>query len=602
MSITLDKVVFEIVTEDGLTKATFADIRKNRELAERIGRQSRPPQGRSTLFLGKTILSFPTAMLMADPRKKRQFDDATRMYEENPLRYFVPQSQVVLEFLNWRWQDATATMKVFHAGVGCGKSVAAWIDCLLQIIPCDPSWPIFTDFGVRHRTYRGPYTDGGVAVVSYELKNHENTLWPQVIRRWTPRQYIQDYLEGKKTISWRAGPKVVIADTPVFFMVSSQKDTAFVSQALDVIWWDEQSTEDKFLHANDRVRRRGGRHVCSLTPHCIEGRADTGAGSYLDRIRKGEMDVGLNVKFFQGCVDDIAPWVVTHEDKERLKRTWIEDPMRVGDRKRLAQGKAMVYGEFHEASGLVIDDFDPHIHIIPPFEVPDWWTFYRYHDHGRKEPNACILVAVNENDDYFIINEWYGRDKEIRENVQGIIETMTGNEIDRTDRNNPVERMIKRDIIRTVSDRGSISKAMDDAKHTMLDEYRREGLILTPGTTQKPYQLVPLASALFAVDKNKRHFVTKEPGAPRIYIFSTCVEFRREIEKWRMKRVRTVAGNAIVNREVPESKDDHLMRCLLELAADNPVHIPKWHKDIDINEEKMEDEADETPRDQITGY
>ena len=180
----LDRVSFELITEDGFTKATFGEIRDNRELAERIGRQARPPVGRSTLFLGKTILSFPTDMLMADPRKKRQYDDAEQLYLDTPLAYFVPQCQTVQDFLNWRWQDATKTMKVLHAGTGTGKTSAAVIDVLLDIIPCDEKWPIFQDFGVRYRKYRGPFPDGGVGLVSYEMKNLVRTVWPQVFMRW----------------------------------------------------------------------------------------------------------------------------------------------------------------------------------------------------------------------------------------------------------------------------------------------------------------------------------------------------------------------------------------------------------------------------------
>jgi hypothetical protein len=486
-------------------------------------------------------------------------------------------------------------MKVLHAGVGTGKSVAATIDWLLDVCPCEPDWPIFKS-GVKFRPYRGPWVNGGVAVVSYELKNHENTLWPQVIRRWVPLAGIQDIVTGKKTITFRNNPCVKIYDTPVFFVVSSQSDTAFVSAAWNLVQWDEQSTEDKFNNANARVRRRDGRHVCSLTPHSIEGRADTGAGSYLDRIRKGELDVGLDVEFFKMKMSDCHDWVYRETDKKNMIIEWESDPIKMNNRKKLAEGRAILYGEFHERSGLVFDDFDPAIHVIEPFEVPPNWSFYRYHDHGRKEPNACALVAVSPENDYFICGEYYESGKEISDNARGIIEEMTGNELVTID-GRMSESMKTRDIIRTVSDPRSVAKALDNSQLTIGEAYIQSGLYVFPGSAQHVANLIPLAAELLAVDMKRKHFITKELGAPRVYIFNTLRNFLREMGAYKMKVVREIVGNTIARKEVPVPKNDHLMTCLLLLGADRPMYIPK-EETLDNDEEEEYSES----RCGITGY
>jgi hypothetical protein len=372
--------------------------------------------------------------------------------------------------------------------------------------------------------------------------------------------------------------------------------------ALDTIWWDEQSTEEKFNNANDRVIRRGGRHVCTMTPHHIDGRNDTGAGSYIDRIRKGELDVGLDVKFFQMSMDDVADWVVRADDKRRKKLAWIEDPIRTGNKKKLAEGRSIVYGEFHESSGLVLDDWDNRVHLIEPFEIPKNWTIYRYHDHGRKEPNAAILVAVNEQNDYFIIDEHYGRDKEISENAREIIEIMTGNTIEKNSFGTTVEIKSKYDVMRTVSDPRSLTKALDSARHTIQDEYMSNGLVLVHGCGQRPELLVPLVGELLRVDINRKHFVTKEMGAPRIYVFNNCQNFVREITGWRVKKTRVVGDGGIRNVEKPMQKDDHLMTCLMLLAADHPQYVPKKRIDKDIWIVDYEQEDKDETRCPLTGW
>jgi len=578
---TIEDVIFEIYCEHGNFTMSLREIRHSDMLHSMLGRYTMPPIGRKCVYLGRHIITYPEDYLKQNKEAHDIIQEAERLYRENPLKYYIPPCQTVVDFLNWRANNLEHTMKVLHAGVGTGKSTAGCIDLLLSIVPTDEDWPIFRDFGVVHRKYRGPFTDGGVAVVSYEMKNHEYTIWPQVLKKWTPPAF----LEGGGTVdpSFRRSPKITIAGTPVFFFASSQRDTTFVSQALDIIWWDEQSTEEKFNNANARVRRRGGRHIMTMTPHHIDGRKDTGAGSYVDAIRHGHMDAGVDVRFFRVAIDDVVEWVMPADDKRRMKHEWIEEPMRLNNRKKLAEGRAIVHGEFHESSGLVLDVWDRSLHVIEPFEVDDSWPRWRYHDHGRKEPNACILVAITPNNEYIIMAEHYESDREISENAQMIVETMSGNRIAIRDDGSKFEQYVRNYVLGTISDAASINKKLDDASHSIGDEYIRHGLFVQPGTTQKPYQLVPLAAQLLEPDPRLTHIRTGECGGPRLYVFSTCRNFIREIENWRMKRQRVVMGDAVGLSEKPMAKDDHLMRCLLELAAHRPsfVRIDNWRRNVD---------------------
>jgi hypothetical protein len=568
-----------VTTEDGTQKMPYSKYAASTRLRRKFGRQATAPAGRQTLFLGPYLFSYPDAYLAEKHDKRRMFEEARRMYEANPLKYFFPQADVVVDYLNWGC--AENTLKVFHSGVGTGKTVCGAVDWLLDIVPTQPDWPIF-QFGVKPREQQ-TFDQGGVGVITYLRQHHQNVLWPQAIARWCPREHIVDYLTGKKKISWRENPKAYICDTPLFFMVSSQKEEAFVSMALDRVHWDEQHGESKFRNVHDRISRRGGRHIMTMTPHRVEGRAETGAGSFIDLIRKGEMDTALEVKFFQCSKADVVDWVVPKEQKDADYRECIEIPTEAGDTRRLAEGRSKFYGDFHESSGLVLDNYDEKIHVIEPFDIPEDWTFYRYHDHGRMEPNACLLVAVTPDEDYIIVDEYYVKNVEIADAAKGIV-GLCGNAISDMDGGWRRENMTGKFIRYTLSDPRSLSKRQDNSERTIQEEYERNGLRLEHGTGQTPTALVPLVTALLEPTPERKHIVTGATPAPQLYVFATCTNTRQEARNWRLVTKRIVSGGGIRTVEKPEASGDHAMTCIMQLAADRPVWVPVPKKGVDMGE------------------
>jgi len=176
----ISDLILEVTTEDGTQKMSFDEYNKS-EVRLLFGYQFAPANDRHTVFLGRHLYSFGDRA-MKDRKRAQLFEEASRLFRENPLKYFVPQSNSAQEFLNWKVEQQDRTLKVFQGANGVGKSVIACIDLLLEMVPCESTWPIFTEHGVKHRRYGGPYPIDGAAIVSYEMKNHENTLWPQVLK------------------------------------------------------------------------------------------------------------------------------------------------------------------------------------------------------------------------------------------------------------------------------------------------------------------------------------------------------------------------------------------------------------------------------------
>lgn len=604
----IPSLTLTIISEDGSTKIPIHHYHTRKDLMQKVGLVTTPAPDRETLFMGTTIFTFPRSLLEKDAKLRKLFQDAEDAVLACPLRYFLPQNDVVLDFLN----DSTTGIKILRAGNGCGKSVAAWIDILLDIIPTHPSWEIFSVHGVAYRPYRKPFVDGGVGVVTYEWINHKNTLWPQVIQRWTPSEFLGDYKRGgSKTPAWRDSPMVPIADTPVYFMACSQADSVFESQALDRFMWDEQGQESKFNGANARIRRRNGRHVFALTPHKLEGRPDTGAGSWIHKLETGEMNVGMSIRVFHTDIFSIPDWIFSEKAKDAAFEEWVKNPLQTGNIKRIREGRSRVYGEYHETSGLVFDDWSREIHVVQPFQLQNV-TRYRSIDHGRVNPTACIFAAVDPEGNVIIYDEYYEAGKTISQNVEAIIRK-SGNErkpagvvYDQGRTYTRYEEIQHVPFRATLLDSRSGSMRDQNTSFTIEQMYRYNGIITRPSSGAKMEVAVPIAQELFRPDPDRIfpawHPLAGKEGAPRIFVFNTCKWFIWEIERYVNEPMRVQRDGSEIYIERPRAKDDHLMTALIYLAQLPPAWVPPYNATPPIDGDEDEPEEIELAVDPITGY
>jgi len=601
------EIPFDIITEDGTTRLTIPQYHTRPDLMAKVGLVTTPTDGRATVFCGTTIVSFPHDLLEKDKGRQKVFRELEDMVRKSPLKYFVPQNDAVMMLLN----DTEHNMKGFVAPNGAGKSVTGCIDVLLDIVPCDPKWPIFTVHGIKHRKYKGPRILGGVGIVSYEWNNHITTIWPQIVKRWTPEEALGEWAEGRGgVINWKNNPRIEIAGTPVWFFACSQAQTVFEASAMDIYWWDEQGEEAKFNGANMRLRRRNGRHVMTLTPHRVEGRPDTGSGSWIHKMYTGEITAGLNPKFYSCPIDGIPDWIYSEQAKKDAKREWIDEPSETGNIKKLREGRSRILGEFHESSGLVFDEFDANLHVIDDFDIPEDWTKYRYVDHGRVEPTACLWVAVSPQGERFIYRDYYKKDRVVSENANAIIE-MSGNRKRRIDDYTTSsgthytmyeEVFVKEKYRWTKLDSRSMAKKADNTEFTIGDIYRQCGIRVQPADGQPVTTQVPVAKEMFILDYERKHRRTDEPGAPTVYILASCKSTLWELQRYVNEQcVRRERSGSFSQSEKPKAKDDHLMSCLLFMAMDRPIYIGGLCRISPIdNEEEVIHNG--TVYDRITGY
>jgi len=381
----LKGIIFTFMTEDGRKDITYKAYLEDTGLREKVN-----DPDRYRLILGRTIFTYPMIYLRGHPKTHSLMVEFEREKTANPLRFFAPSGKQALDFLN----DTENDVCILTAPNRAGKTQTMLIKKLINLIPCDPTWEIFSKYGVKHRPWRGAKTCG---LSTYELASHSSTILPMLLD-WIPTKelgvYAKDYKgKGAKTVSLKdTDPKIPLeCGSTIGFFTVTQKQARYESSVVEDWGWDEQGDEERFDGADERSRTTAsrGRHDFGLTPHKIAGRPDTGAGSWISKMTEGEMTKGRKVAQYEMEVYDVPDWIYSEESKLIAFVKHILEPERMQNVKAQREGLSRYRGKFHEASGLVIDEWDSTKHVIEPFPIPPHWSRFRALDHGDKHPAAC---------------------------------------------------------------------------------------------------------------------------------------------------------------------------------------------------------------------
>lgn len=564
-------IIYTFLSERGRQDLSYEQYLSDTELRSWI-----KDDDRYQLILGRTIFTYTNEYLVRHEKTRASLRDIEEEVRKNRFRFFAPSGRIITDFLN----DFENDLCILVAPNRIGKTQTNIIKKILSGIPCDPTWEIFTKHGVKYRPFRGPQKIG---LASYDFGFHRDTTLPMLLD-WLPTRelgvYAKDYKgKGAKQVNLNNIPMLPLTcGTQFFFLGMAQSQTAFEGNLKHQWGWDEQGTEAAFNGADVRTSTiRNSRHDFSLTPHKVEGRPDTGAGTWINALVDGRQTKGRKVKVYNAEVWDAPDWIYPEESKARefKKLTELE---RNNDTKGVREQESRFFGKWHESSGLVIDEWDSAKHVIEPFEIPKHWTRFRGLDHGSKHPAACLWAAVNPGGDIFFYRD-YLRTGRVPSQISKEIIELSGNKRKKigTYRNPKTDQMYDRYIELqcgeayqwTVFDARAFSQtsAGDGIKLSKL--YDMAGLKVSQGSGKASEAYVPLIKEWFVVDPDKPHFVTGEPGAPRVYVFSTCVEFIRTIKRWVWEERKTKSTERMV-KESPTKKDDDLCDCMKLILQKQP--------------------------------
>ena len=168
------------------------------------------------------------------------------------------------------------------------------------------------------------------------------------------------------------------------------------------------------------------------------------------------------------------------------------------------QRRQLLEGNWDVAEGAAFVEFDPHVHVIPPFEIPLSWERTKGIDYGYAAESCCLWGAIDVNDGTLIIyRELYKKG-------------LTGEEL------------------------GSIITDME-----MVDPFSVNGVLDTAawartGTTGPTVgeALLRAGHKLRRADKNRvqgkiqmhEFLKVKDSGRPKLQIFNTCPNLIRELQ------------------------------------------------------------------------
>jgi len=537
---------------------------------------------RRRLFLGLTVHSYSQDYLDAHKDVRDMFNEIQMDQRLNRLKYFAPNTTEQLEFLNDVDNDVVALV----APNRIGKTTCGVVKMLTSgIIPLNPMWPIFTKHGVKYTPFRETDKEIKFGLGSYEWSHIRTVVWPRV------KEYVPDALLGmygregaakargkpRRDPNFDRTPLVELGcGTILKFHAYSQSQANYESDAYNGFLYDEQPPEMIFNAVDERTRTLRGKHFFTLTPHKVDGRADTGGGGWLQKFLTGKERKGHQISCYNTSLTDVPDWIYPETEKRKAIEKWIDEPARLRNIKTLREGKARILGQWHETSGLVIDEWDKLLHIIDDFPIPESWTLYRGLDHGITNPTACLWAAVSPpkgewGSDVIIYREFYSQGKTVTENVMSVI-TNSGN----TRRNTGSMNNMRADMVTTlfeeVQSREYYAKTVLDSRSFALNDpgsgktygqiYKASGLPVSPASGKKSEHWVPLLKELFAPNYDADHVYNKKSngefvkGRPHLMIFRSCVNLIREIEGWVWEEYRSGADGKNL-KESPRKLNDH---------------------------------------------
>jgi hypothetical protein len=159
--------------------------------------------------------------------------------------------------------------------------------------------------------------------------------------------------------------------------------------------------------------------------------------------------------------------------------------------------QAYLEGRWDIFEGMFFTEWDPKVHIVEPFEVPDTWPRARSIDpSGRSGTTACYIYALADDGTVYVTHEWFKSGLDTDEHARGICKMSEG-----------------LNIKYTVIDSAAFSKlGMPESQAEIFERY---------GVTD-----------LIAADKHRipgwnvmHTYLRPDPatGQPRLKIFSNCI-------------------------------------------------------------------------------
>jgi hypothetical protein len=254
----------------------------------------------------------------------------------------------------------------------------------------------------------------------------------------------------------------------------------------------------------------------------------------------------------QEQTSDYKSWSFTSYDNPYIPKGEIDNAKKELTEDTFAQE---YLADFRKYTGLVYKGFEnpKGTHAIEPFDIPDSWSIYRCIDFGSTNPTACLWVAVDGDDNWFVTSEHYATG-EIIEFHAGIINSNTLSS-------------------RVVATYGDPSGAQ------WISEFAHRNIYITPanketGTNFNSWVRFGIEKVAERLKQIPGHTVQmsvssgeQSLGMPKLFVFASCVNTIKEFETYRWKEKSVSQAQDLNEPDVPEKANDHAMDALRYFAV-----------------------------------
>ena len=185
----------------------------------------------------------------------------------------------------------------------------------------------------------------------------------------------------------------------ITFKSCEQGREKFQGTGLDFVWFDEEPPQDIYDECLIRTLDKEGSCVwATMTP--LKGKTWVYDKIYLDQS------------------GDISTMFMSWEDNPYLPPEEVKKMQSALSSDALESRK---YGRFMEGTGLVFSEFCVDANVIDPFDIQEGWYTCVSIDPGYTSPTAVLWVAVDNDENIFVVADYYVAEKQVPYHAREIL-------------------------------------------------------------------------------------------------------------------------------------------------------------------------------------
>lgn len=221
-----------------------------------------------------------------------------------------------------------------------------------------------------------------------------------------------------------------------------------------------------------------------------------------------------------------------------------------------------VKGRWLSFEGLVYEAWNPLVHVVDPFPIPEEWPRWRAIDFGFTNPFSCLWFALSPEDELFVYRELYGTRKLVSEWAKEIRDLSTV-EIEDPD-DSERKKVVPERFVSTFADHDAEDRATLEA----------EGIVTDPAEKAVRPGIEAVCRRLSAEN---------EKGKPRLFLFRNSLVYQDEFLAGLGRPTRLAeefqsyswhrGGDGKPDRDAPIKLNDHALDALrYGIAGIDPVY------------------------------